>query len=124
MILLETDAPDLMVSTPGGRLAVVECTSRVADVALKLGKLVDRRGAVSKAISVSGHAAQILAVLVCRLPRDQIAAHEPDLRAQKVLLVSGDEVLRGFEGVRHAADPDVSFERALTTVGEGSSVSQ
>ncbi|MFN0315846.1 MAG: hypothetical protein ACKVQA_12510, partial [Burkholderiales bacterium] len=73
-VQLETDAPDLIVTTPGGKLAIVECTTRISDFAAKVGRLVDRRGALSKQLSASGHPAEVAAVLICRLPRDQIAA--------------------------------------------------
>ena len=36
-LTLETDSPDLVVTTPAGKLAVVECTTRIADFASKLG---------------------------------------------------------------------------------------
>lgn len=48
VLLLETDSPDIVVATPGGRLVIVECTTRIADFSSKLGKLVDRRGSLSK----------------------------------------------------------------------------
>ena len=124
VIQVETDAPDLVVSTPVGRLAVVECTTRIADVASKVGKLVDRRGALSKAFASSGHAAQILAVLICRLPRDQIAAHQAELQSQKVVLISGDELVRAFADVRNPVDPDQVFEQAQATLGVGGGVPQ
>lgn len=123
-IQVETDAPDLLVSTPIGRLAVVECTIRIADVASKIGKLVDRRGALSKAIAESGHAPQILAVLICRLPRDQIAAHQADLQSQKVVLVSGDELISAIANVRNPRDPDELYEQAQTTAGVAGTLPQ
>jgi hypothetical protein len=117
VIPLETDAPDLVVSTPGGRMAVIECTTRITDVASKLGKLVDRRGALSKAIDASGRAAQILAVLICRLPRDQIAAHDDELRSHNVILFSRESLLHALNGVRNPEDPDKVFEDAQATLG-------
>jgi hypothetical protein len=116
VIQLETDAPDLVVSTPAGRLAIVECTTRIADVASKLGKLVDRRGALSKAMGGSGHAATILAVLICRLPRDQIAAQRTALQSQNVALVSRDELSYALTGVRNPADADWLFDQVQDKV--------
>lgn len=116
-IQIETNAPDLIVSTPGGRMAVVECTTRVADISTKLGKLVDRRGALAKAIGAAGHSAQILAVLVCRLPRDQIAAHEANLRTHKVLLIAGENLQQVLDSVRHPGDPDQVFDQSQLRLG-------
>lgn len=116
-IQVETNAPDLIVSTPGGRMAVVECTTKVADVSAKLGKLVDRRGALSKAIGAAGHSAQILAALVCRLPRDQIAAHEADLRTHKVLLLAAENLQQALDSVRYPGDPDQILDQARSRLG-------
>lgn len=113
-VQLETDAPDLIVATPAGRLVIVECTTRVADFAAKLGKLVDRRGSLSKHLSATGHPPDVAAVLVCRLPRDQIAAHESDLKSRQVLLVSGDELRTGLDRVRVSSDPDEVLQKALS----------
>jgi hypothetical protein len=40
---IETDAPDLIVITPLGRLVLVECTAKLSDVMAKLGKLAFRK---------------------------------------------------------------------------------
>lgn len=110
---LETDAPDIVVTTPGGKLAVVECTTRIADFGMKIGKLVDRRGSLSKHLLDAGHVPHVTAVLVCRLPRERISAHERDLRSHSVLLVSGEELREGLDRVRTPLDPDRLLEDAL-----------
>ncbi len=109
---LENDSPDLIVTTPGGRLAIVECTTRIADFPSKLGKLVDRRGALSKSLVASGHPALVSAVLVCRLPRDQIATHADELRAHNTILVTGEDLAAGFDRVRFPSDPDHMLDEA------------
>lgn len=106
VLQLETDSPDLIVTTPGGQLVLVECTTKISDFSAKLGKLVDRRGSLSKSLAGAGHPPEILAALVCRSPRDQIAAHEDELRAHKVLLLARDDLLNSFDRVRHPDDPD------------------
>lgn len=112
VVQIETDSPDLIVSTPGGRLIIVECTLRIADVAEKVGKLVDRRGSLEKALAKSGHSSPVLAALVCRLPRDQIAAQDENIKAQKVLLLSNDDLISSLNRVRHPVDPDQLFQTA------------
>ncbi len=109
-VQLETDSPDLIVTTPGGRLAIVECTTRIADFASKVGKLVDRRGALSKSLVASGHPALVSAVLVCRLPRDQIAAYANEVRAHNAILVTREDLAAGFDRVRFPSDPDRILE--------------
>jgi hypothetical protein len=111
-VQIETDSPDLIVSTPGGRLIIVECTTRIADVALKVGKLVDRRGSLEKALAESAHPGSVRAALVCRLPRDQIAAEDAYIKAQKVLLLSSDDLISSLNRVRHTVDLDQLFQTA------------
>lgn len=97
----ETDAPDLVVTTPHGKLALVECTIRISDFHSKLGKLVDRRGALAKSLAANGQPLEVHAVLVCRLPRDQLAAQENEIQANNLILVTG--------GRPHPFDPPIQI---------------
>lgn len=109
---LETDSPDIVVTTPGGRLAIVECSTRIADFASKVGKLVDRRGALSKSLVASGHPALVSSILICRLPRDQIAAYADEVRAHNTILVAGEDLTAAFDRVRFPNDPDRMLDEA------------
>lgn len=112
VLQLETDSPDIIVTTPGGQLVLVECTTKISDFSAKLGKLVDRRGSLSKVLAGAGHPPEILATLICRSPRDQIAAHEDELRSHKVLLLTREDLQNSFDLVRHPSDPDKIVTRA------------
>jgi len=79
---------------------------RIADFASKLGKVVDRRGSLTKALQASGHTPQIAAALACRLPRDQIAAHQSELRAHNVILITGEDLTAMLARVRFPSEPD------------------
>lgn len=105
-VQLETDSPDIVVATPTGRLAIVECSIRVADVAAKVGKLVDRKGALTRALQASNQPSDLTAALVCRLPRDQIAAYTPLLEQAGILLVSEEELNQGLLRTRFSPDAD------------------
>lgn len=105
-VQLETDAPDLIVTTPGGKLTLVECTIRTSDIAAKIGKLVDRRGGLSKYLAASGHPAEVNAVLVCRLPLDQLPAQATEASRNKVILLTNENLLAAFDRVRLPEDPD------------------
>lgn len=121
-VQLETDSPDLIVTTPGGKLVIVECTTRTSDFASKVGKLVDRRGALSKSLAASGHPAQVISVLICRLPRDQIAVHADALRGHNTILLAGEDLAAGFGNVRFPTDPDRMLDAAQARVsGEAAS---
>jgi hypothetical protein len=111
--ILETDAPDILVMTPLGRLIIVECTTRIADFSSKLGKLVDRRGSLDKHFVSTGHSLRVEAMLVCRLPRDQIAAHEQELRNHRVILFAKEQLVSAIDGVRTPSDPDALLDSAL-----------
>lgn len=115
-VQIETDAPDLVVSTPQGKLVIVECTTRIADFAAKVGKLVDRRGALIKYLTLSGHPANVAAVLICSLPRDQIAVHEAELRAAKIILLTRKDLEETFMRVRVFTDPDRLLDDAVAAL--------
>jgi hypothetical protein len=116
-ISVETDAPDILVATPGGRLIVVECATRIADFHSKLGKLVDRRGALLETLSSSAHPNTVISALVCALPRAQIAVEEDDLRRHQILLVTRDDMDPVFARLSFPNDPDELVESALRRSG-------
>lgn len=117
-VQIETDSPDLVVATPAGRIALIECTTKIADFASKVGKLVDRRGALAKTLQASNHPANVAAVLVCRLPRDQIAAQAADLRAHRVILLTREDLEAGFDRLRIPNDPDRMLADAEDALNE------
>ncbi|WP_418129289.1 hypothetical protein [Variovorax sp. 278MFTsu5.1] len=117
-IPLETDSPDIVVTTPGGRVVLVECTIRIADFASKVGKLVDRRGSVVRALTESGHPNPVLAALVCRVPRGQIAIQDQVL-GHGLLLITNEDLVTAFERVRTPSDPDTLLQDAMARVPEG-----
>ena len=115
-IQLETNSPDLIVVTPLGRLILVECTIRVADVQTKLGKLVDRREALLRTLRANNQGTEVVAALVCRLPRDQIAAHVNTLKAMRVVLVAAEEITTAIDRARLPVDPEAILTQALQTL--------
>ena len=122
-VQIETDSPDLIVQTPNGRLILVECTLKISDFQAKIGKLVDRRGVLIKELEKSGHSSLIASVLVCRLPRDQIAAHADDLRSHNTILITQDQLNDAFDQVRYHSDPDKILEEAESTLSNDSQMS-
>ena len=119
-VQLETNSPDILVSTPQGRLAVVECTTRVADVMTKIGKLVDRRGGLTKALEVEHHRADVVAALVCRLPKDQIAAQSTTIREMNVLLITAEDLEQALLRAPFPTDPDSIIAQAEQRLHDGS----
>lgn len=114
VVQLETDSPDIVLSTPAGRMAVVECTTRVADFSAKLGKLVDRRMSLSKMLTIGTTPSTIAAVLVCRMPKDQISVSDEELKRLKVILITSEDLNQAFDRARFPIDPDRILETALS----------
>jgi hypothetical protein len=115
-VQLETDSPDLIVASPVGRLILVECTTRVADLITKLGKLVDRRQALIKKLQDSGVPGDVSAALVCRLPRDQIAVHAGAVKSMRVVLLAAEDITDGLNRARLPSNPDELLLAALATL--------
>jgi hypothetical protein len=52
-------------------------------------------------------------VLVCRVPREQIAVQAEDLRSANVVLLSGESLSNAFDSVRFPGDPDALLDQAI-----------
>jgi hypothetical protein len=119
-VMLERDAPDLIVAAPSGRLVLVECTTRIADFHTKLGKLIDRRGAAIKHMQSSGHGSTVFAALVCALPKDQIAVSDVELAKRGVMLATAETLSAVFDQARFPTDADKLLDQALGSISPGS----
>lgn len=113
-VQMETDAPDLIVYTPDGKLVLIECTMRIADFSNKVGKLVDRRGGLEKALREQSHHSLVYGVLVCRLPKDQIATLGIDLGENKIILFTKEDLEEAFLLIRNGVDPDKLIDDAIS----------
>lgn len=109
---IEEDAPDIIVASPKGTIALVECTLKVADFPKKVGKLVDRRNALLRTLEANKNNLRVDAFLVCSIPRAQIAAEDSLLSRQKISLITREELVEAFEQVRLPRDPDQMLDAA------------
>jgi hypothetical protein len=115
--LLETDGPDLIVATPQGRLAIIECTLRSADITKKIGKLIDRRAKLERALAESKHPPIVIAMLVCRQEENELAAEAKSAEDNRVLLVTGENLRHQLDAEpRIPVDPDALYDQALQVV--------
>jgi hypothetical protein len=104
---VDTDAPDLLVATPGGRLVIVECTLKVSDFNGKVSKLAGRRARLVSELAKRGHTADVHAVLACAARKDEILGiNEKELARHSVLLVTAEDLSRALDEVQHPQDPD------------------
>lgn len=111
--VLETQAPDVVVFTPAGSIAIVECTTKIADFGSKIGKLVDRRNALMSQLEASGNSTRVLSVLISSQPKAQVAAEAERLSALQVVLLTREDIIGGLERVRIPENPESVFENAV-----------
>lgn len=110
---LETDAPDLIVTTPSGRIVLIECTVKVADVNTKVGKLVDRRESLARTLESSGHQTKVIAILVCGMSSQNMALGTIDLRALNIVAITKEDLKSAVEQLWFPGDPDQLLDKAL-----------
>ncbi|HQS58362.1 MAG TPA: hypothetical protein PLU16_01820 [Gallionellaceae bacterium] len=113
LVQLENDSPDVVVATPGGRLILIECTTRIADFSSKLGKLVDRKRMLSKALEDGKSPNRVDGILVCALPKDQIAIRIDELQNHQVILMARNDLTSALDQVRFHIDPDKFVEDSI-----------
>lgn len=111
-IQVETQAPDILVSSPTGKLAIFECTTKISDFQSKLGKLVDRRNALLASLNAMGNVHRVDAFLVCGLPKSQIAAEEKLLTQHRVTLLSRENLADALIRLRTPTSPDEMLDQA------------
>lgn len=105
-VQVETEAPDILVASPAGRLVLIECTLKISDFRTKLGKLVGRRASLGREMNSTGHITQMYAVLICRAPRDQLVIDEEELRYHGVVLLTQPDIENGLLRLNGHTDPD------------------
>ncbi|HZV62610.1 MAG TPA: hypothetical protein VFF75_09350 [Methylophilaceae bacterium] len=91
-VLNETDAPDIILSSPEENLVIVECTTRIKDFSVKLNKLVDRKNALISLLAEANDSRKVYCYLVCGLPREQIAYEAKELARHKVTLLTKESL--------------------------------
>lgn len=108
-VQIETDSPDIVVMTPEGRLALVECTTRIADNMLKIGKLVERRVALMNSLGANGHPIQVMSVLVCASSKEQLTVSEEEITRNKIVLLCKEDIVSALDRLRFPNNPDQMF---------------
>jgi len=109
---IETDAPDIILSSPSGKLALIECTLRTTDFRTKLEKLVGRRGELISRLEATGHNLGVIAILVCATPRQQLAIDDKQLVQSRVLLLCREDIEKAFYRIRNPIDPEELLREA------------
>ena len=87
-----TESPDIIVETPGKRVALVECTILVNDMRSKAGKLIHRRNSLAFHEDGTGTNVEVLALLVVGQPKNLIVDETDYLLQNKVLLITREDI--------------------------------
>ena len=116
---VETQAPDILITTPTGQLAIVECTIKIADFSNKLGKLVDRRNTLMKSLKDAGHNSRVDAFLICASPKASIPIEDRQLTQHKVTLLCQEDISKAFDELRHPRNPDTLLDEAASAIAKG-----
>lgn len=103
---LETEAPDLIVHAPSGRILLVECTLKVTDAAAKAGKLADRRIVLEEFLRSNKDFRQVFSVLVTRQSEVNPGIDRDAIRGRGVALVGRELLEQLFFRVEAYPDPD------------------
>jgi hypothetical protein len=113
---LESNSPDIVVSTPIGRIVIVECTTRLDDYVTKLGKLVQRRSLLSEAFAKTGLPGPAIAVLVCRLPRKDVLLKMDTFVENDVIYFGAEDIESSLVQARYMLNPDAMLNEALASM--------
>ncbi len=113
------DGPDLIVDTPIGRTAVIECTTDIPDKGDKLSKLIQRTTRIRTYLSNAGHAnKEVLPVLITNLPREETKADLGMLAKHGIALVCRENIENLLERLNLPSNPEQVFDEARSLVPE------
>lgn len=113
---LESESPDIIVTSPGGQITLVECTIKISNFHNKVGKLVDRRNALVAALQANSHNLRVEAFLICGLPQSQIAVDQKSLTQHQIVLMSKESIVQAIEQLRMPGSPDEFLEKARSVL--------
>lgn len=113
------DAPDLILETRKGRVAIVECTTRVTDIRAKAGKLVNRRYLLQNNSNNENFVGDIVAILVVNLPQAQIVNEADYLAQNEVLLITKESLDSALNQLELPSDTDSMFNDAREKLRNG-----
>jgi hypothetical protein len=113
-----TDAPDIILATPGGQLALVECTLKVSKVQEKVGKLVDRRHAMQEALRNQGIVRDVPSILVVRQSRAEIASNSDQIRQQGIKLITREDLENWMNQLRDTIDTDAELLSVIAELNQ------
>lgn len=107
----EEQAPDLTFTTPGGAIAIVECTVQSHDVQAKAAKLQSRRIDLEEAMRINNHTPTVLSLLVCAMNRRRLDLTTAGLDSKRVILITRELIDNVMYYLRTPPHPDALWQR-------------
>jgi hypothetical protein len=108
-----SDTPDVFVETPGKRFALVECTTALADVHAKVGKLAGRRTALLEQHDKIGVHRELMAILVVNNRPNLTHDVHKYIADNQVILVTLAEIEFALERVQVPVNLDALYDRKM-----------
>ncbi|WP_373502686.1 hypothetical protein [Aestuariivirga sp.] len=115
-----SDAADLIVATPNGSIAVVECTLGLLKAENKLANIVKRTEEVKERLqrSNNGHL-QVIPAIVSSLAREKLAADLEQAEKLGVLVLTKENLQEGVNRTMLIPDADQYYREAIEVVRAG-----
>lgn len=109
-----SDAPDLILFTPKGDFAIVECTSDILKAENKVAKLIDRAARLrGRMQEINQLHRNVLPVLVTSKTSAEISAERGDVEKLGVLVLASEELERMIGETIMVPEPQKDFDTAI-----------
>jgi len=109
---MDSEAPDIILFSPKGRVLLVECTLHAHDIRTKAGKLHHRRTELQQKVKIDFPWVDVVAILVCNQQRNTIA-EDGFLTENKIILYCEEDIQSALEQLQLLSDPDLLIDSAL-----------
>jgi hypothetical protein len=117
---LITDAPDIIVSTPSGHIALVECTTGLPNSNNKLSKLYDRAVTVRRALTASNNQhLNVLPVVITNKTTEEIKADIESAERLGICILSKENLESLLSRTLMFPQADQLYSEAKKAVEEG-----
>lgn len=108
-----SEATDILATTPGGHMALVECTTGHIKADTKLAKLVERAQTVRRRLDASGnHHIRLLPVIVTALGRDEVKADLDQAQQLGVVVATREDLSDALSRSIMLQNADLIFSEA------------
>lgn len=115
-----SDAADLIVATPNGSIAVVECTLGLLKTENKLANIVKRTEEVKERLQRSNNAhLQVIPAIVSSLARHKLAADLEQAEKLGVIVLSKENLQDGVNRTMLIPDADRYYNEAIEVIRAG-----